>query len=186
VASPSKKARAEGRTVVFTDQSAFYLLPAVTKTYAPRGKTPILRRRLTREHWSVMGGVTPEGKLYVRMQARPYRSTDVVGYLRHLLRHLPGQLLVVWDGAPIHRSGAVKEFLAQGAAKRLHLAQLPAYAPELNPAEGLWSRLKRVELKNLCCQSLLQLRQELRKAVWRLRQNVRVLLGCVKQPGFYY
>jgi transposase len=185
MAPPSKKAQAEGRAIVFVDQSAFYLLPAAVKTYAPKGQTPVLRRRLSREHWSVMGGVTPQGKLYLKTQGRPYRGVDVVAYLRHLLRHIPGKLLVVWDGAPIHRSGVVKAFLAQGAAQRLHLAQLPPYAPELNPAEGLWSRLKRVELKNVCCQSLLQLRSALRKAVWRLRQNVQALVGCVKQPGFY-
>jgi hypothetical protein len=60
----------------------------------------------------------------------------VVRFLRHLLRHLPGPLLVVWDGSPIHRARAVKAFLATGAAGRLHLEQLPADAPELNPDKG--------------------------------------------------
>ncbi len=52
---------------------------------------------------------------------------------------------------PIHRSHLIQEFLANGAAQRLHLERLPAYAPELNPGEGLWQQLKGVELRNLCC-----------------------------------
>ena len=56
-------------------------------------------------------------------------------------------MLVIWDGAPVHRSRAVKERLAQDAARRIQPEQLPGYAPELNPDEGVWRYLKRVELK---------------------------------------
>jgi transposase len=132
-----------------------------------------------------MGGITPEGKLYIMEQERAYKSPDVVCYLKHLLRHIRGKLLIVWDGAPIHRGQAVKEFLAGGGAGRIHLEQLPGYAPELNPAEGIWNYLKRVELKNLCCQSIPHLCLELRRAKERLRHKTDVILGCIKQPGFY-
>ncbi|HZC00597.1 MAG TPA: hypothetical protein VE844_04305, partial [Gammaproteobacteria bacterium] len=60
------------------------------------------------------------------------------------------------------------------------------YAPELNPAEGIWNYLKRVELKNLCCQSISHLNYELRKATNRLRHKTKIILGCIRQPGFYY
>jgi transposase len=89
-----------------------------------------------------MGGVTPEGKLYLMVQERAYHGADVVGFLKHLARHIAGKLLVLWDGAPIHRSGVVKEYLSSGAACRIHLEQFPAYAPELNPAEGILELLE--------------------------------------------
>ncbi len=60
-------------------------------------------------------------------------------FLRLLLRKIPGKLLVIWDGSPIHRAKVIKEFLAAGAAKRLHLERLPGYAPDLNPQEGVWN-----------------------------------------------
>ena len=72
----------------------------------------------------------------------------------------------------------IKEFLAQGAAKRLHLERLPGYAPDLNPQEGVWNLLKRRELKNRCCQSLPHLRQELVRAKERLRHRRDVLQSC--------
>lgn len=108
-------------------------------------------------------------------------------FLKHALRRIPGKLLVVWDGSPIHRSEAVKEFLKSGAASRLQLEQLPGYyAPELNPNEGIWKHLKYVELKNVCCRSLSELRRELRKAKERLRHKKHVILGCIRQPGFEF
>ena len=129
--------------------------------------------------------ITPEGKLYLMVQERAYCGRDVVGFLKHLARHVAGKLLVLWDGAPIHRSRVVKEYLSHGAAQRIHLEQFPGYAPELNPAEGIWNHLKRVELKNLCCQSISHLSYELRKATDHLRHKTKVILGCIKQPGVY-
>jgi transposase len=100
---------------------------------------------------------------------------DVVAFLAHLLREVPGRMVLIWDGAPIHRRHVIKEFLAHGAAPRLHLERLPAYAPELNPGEGLWQQLKGVELRHLCCFNLPHLRRELRDAVKRVRRKARLI-----------
>lgn len=168
---------------MFADQSGFYLLPLVLRTYAPVGQTPVVKEYLSHDHLSAMSGITPEGKLYMTVQERSYKGPDVVKFLQHLLRHIPGKLLVLWDGAPIHRSKVVKEFLAKGAAARIHLEQLPAYAPELNPDEGIWNYLKRVELKNLSCHNLSHLRQEFRRGKERLRHKTHIIQACFKQPG---
>jgi transposase len=184
VAFSQKGALKEGRTIIFCDQSGFYLLPMVVRTYSPVGKTPVLKEKLTRDHLSAMSAITLEGKLYMTFQERAFKGEDAVRFLKHLMRQIPGKLLVVWDGSPIHRGGAVKDFLASGAASRLQLEQLPGYAPDLNPDEGVWKHLKCVELKNLCCESLTELKVELRKAKERLRHKRDVILGCIRQPGF--
>jgi transposase len=184
MAFSEKKALKESRTIVFCDQSGFYLLPMVVRTYAPVGKTPILHEHMSRDHLSAMSGITLEGKLYMVEQEKAFKGEDVVRFLKHLMRQVPGKVLVIWDGSPIHRSKAVKKFLSDGAAKRLQLEQLPGYAPDLNPDEGVWKHLKCVELKNLCCQNLAELRIELRKAKERLRHKRDVILGCIRQPGF--
>src|SRR5438105_12294636 len=151
----------------------------LVRTYAPVGQTPVLRVPLTRDHLSAIGGLTPQGRMFMQMQERAYCAEDVVAFLRLLLRKIPGKLLVIWDGSPIHRAKVIKEFLAAGAAKRLHLERLPGYAPELNPQEGVWNLLKRRELKNLCCQTLSHLRQEVVFAKERLRHRKEVLQVCM-------
>jgi len=108
---------------------------------------------------------------------------DVVAFLEHLMREVSGRMIILWDGAPIHRSQVIKEFLANGAAQRIHLERLPAYAPELNPGEGIWQQLKGVELRNVCCFNLPHLWHELRDAVRRIRRKPRIIQGCFKGAG---
>lgn len=169
--------------MVFVDESGFYLLPMVVRTYAPKGQTPILRHLLSYDHLSVISAITPQGKLYTMVQERSIKGPDVVRFLKHLMQHIPGKLLIVWDGATIHRSKVVKAFLASGATERIYLERLPGYAPELNPDEGIWNYLKRVELKNVTCRDVTHLRDELRKAIARLRHKTSVIRACITQTG---
>lgn len=159
----------ERRTIVFIDESGFYLLPSVVKTYAPRGRTPILKEWQTRDHLSVMGGLTPEGKIYSLVRQESLNGLHTVEFLLHLLREAGPRLLVVWDGSPIHRRKEVKEFLSQGAARQIHIEPLPFYAPDLNPVEWLWRQLKESEMANLVCLDLEELHMHLHLAVGRVR-----------------
>ncbi|HEY1389561.1 MAG TPA: transposase [Ktedonobacterales bacterium] len=179
-----KKAAAEGRTIVWVDQSGFYLLPMAVRTWAPAGQTPLLRVPLTHDHLSAISGITADGRLFLQTQDHAYRSPDVVRFLRVLLRKIQGQLLVIWDGAPIHRGQPIKDFLRRGAAKRLHLEQLPGYAPDLNPDEGVWNYLKRVELANHCCADLATLGLALRRAKERLRHKRSIIRACFTHAGY--
>ncbi len=154
------------------------------RTYAPIGQTPILPVELTRDHLSAIGGMTTDGRLFMHIQDHSYKGPDVVRFLQGLLRKIPGKLLIIWDGATIHRCQVIKNFLTQGGAKRIHLERLPGYAPELNPQEGVWNLLKRRELKNLCALDLQQLATELLRAKERLRHRKSVLCQCVAHAGF--
>jgi transposase len=171
--------------VVFTDEAGFRLLPALVRTYAPRGQTPILEVPFGRDHLSVLGAVTLDGRVLTWIQNHSVKGPDVVHFLKHLLAHIPGKLVVVWDNLPAHKGQAVKDFLAHGAAQRLTLKALPSYAPDLNPEEGIWRFLKYVELKNVCCHHLAELRLEVRRAIERLRFKVDVILGCIRQPAWF-
>jgi transposase len=183
VASAQKGAAAQQQTILFIDESGFYPLPSVVRTYAPMGQTPILPEWWTRDHLSAISAISPEGKLYFHCQDHAIHSGDVVAFLEHLLREVPGRMVLIWDGSPIHRSHTIQEFLANGAVQRLHLERLPAYAPELNPDEGVWQQLKGVELRNLCCFDLPHLRRELRDAVKRVRRKPRIIQGCFSGAG---
>ena len=181
----SKKAHDENRTLLFVDESAFYLLPGVVSTWAPVGETPILRCELTRDHFSVISAISPEGKLWLKMQENAFNNDSVVAFLMEMLEQISGDLLIIWDGAPIHRSNTIKAFLAEGAAKRIWLERLPPYAPELNPDEGIWHYLKHVELRNVCCRSMADLRHTLDTASARMRQKPEIIRACFEQVGFY-
>ena len=103
------------------------------RTWAPRGQTPILRVMLTRDHLSAISGMTLDGRLFLQLQERAYTAETVVGFLRVVLRKIRGKVLVIWDGSPIHTGQPIKDLLAAGAAKRLHLERLPGYCPAARP-----------------------------------------------------
>jgi transposase len=150
LAPAQKKAEQEQRTIVFVDEAGFSLLPMIVRTYALRGQTPVLRVKLTRDHLSAIGGITPRGRLFLQMQERASKAEDVVRFVPMLLRTISGKLLIMWDGSPLHRAEVVKPFLSSFMGKRVHLERLPGDAPDLHPQERVWNVLKRRERKNRC------------------------------------
>jgi transposase len=180
-----RRAARERRTLVFVDESGFYLLPGVVKTYGPIGQTPVIHKVLTRDHLSVMAGVTPQGKLYTLVRQEALTSSHSVEFLKHLLRQADRRLLVVWDGSPIHKWGDVPNYLSEGASRYIHLEVLPGYAPDLSPWDegGCWHHLKHVELANLSCMDLDELHLELHLAIGRLRQKPRLIRSFFAAVG---
>src|ERR1700754_1786069 len=144
LAGAQKKARREQRTSVLIDEAGFYLLPGRARTWAPRGQRPVLRCWATRDHLSMMSGITPQGELYTLTRDYPLTSWESILFLCHLRRMIGTDLLGIWDGSPIHRSEDVKSFLAQGGAEFVWLEQFPPYEPDLNPDERVRQHLKHV------------------------------------------
>jgi len=182
-----RRAMAERRSLVFVDESGFYLLPSVVRTYGPQGQTPVVAKKLTRDHLSVMAGVTPAGKLYTLVRREALSSVESVVFLKHLLVQTGKKLLVIWDGSPIHRWGEVREFLADEGAKRVHVEALPGYAPDLSPLDqGCWHQLKDVQMANLSCMDMEELHLEFDLAVGRLRKKPRLIQSFFAAAGLSF
>ncbi|WP_425290906.1 IS630 family transposase [Spirosoma linguale] len=129
----SVKAKIERRIILFLDEAACYLLPFLAHTWAPCGQTPLLLEQAGRAHLSLIAAIAPNGRLYLAGQDKPFNSEDIIWFLGKLCWHYRRQnLLVIWDGAAIHRSQTVKEWRHKKPG-RVHLERLPAYSPMLNP-----------------------------------------------------
>ena len=168
--------------MMFADESAFYLLPCVARTWAKVGQTPLLRPTAKREHLSVASALGLDGRLVTRARQEVFDGAGIVSFLKQVLRQVAGKVVLIWDGAKIHHCREVKAFLKAGAARRLRLIRLPAYAPALNPDEGVWRWLKR-QLGNVCCADVGELRYELGLAIQRLRRRPEVLRACFDRAG---
>ena len=115
------------------------------RTWAPRGQTPIVRHRYQRDKISAISAVTvsPQRQrpgLYIHFHPGNISQTEVAVFLRFLLRHLRGAIVLLWDAGPIHKGGEIGQFLERHP--RLHCQHFPGYAPELNPDEWVWGHLK--------------------------------------------
>jgi len=153
---PRIKANARRRKacLVFFDESALSLTPNVRRTWAPRGRPPLLRHRFNWHRASMAaalcyGSHGGGASLAFHAHAGNYDTDTLVQVIGELRRFLGGQkATLLWDGLGAHRSRAMADFLAT-QRDWLVVERLPAYAPDLNPVEGLWSNLKDQELANL-------------------------------------
>lgn len=123
------------------------------RTWAPKGRTPVLT--CFGRHRDKVSTIAAISIASVRRRIGVYWRTDpdhyvdaagVVVFLRDLLRHLRGKVVVVWDGGSNHKGPAIRALCRR--FPRLHLERLPAYAPDLNPVEMIWSHLKHGQMAN--------------------------------------
>jgi transposase len=122
------------------------LIPNVRRTWAPRGQTPIVRHRYRRDKISAISAITVSAQrhrvgLYLHLYPDAnITHVEVAIFLRALLRHLRGHVIVVLDGGSIHKGPDVQALRAR--CPRLHVEWFPGYAPELNPDELVWAHFK--------------------------------------------
>jgi transposase len=162
------------------------LLPPVRRTWAPAGKTPVLRHSYRHDRLSVISAVTVSPRqwrmgLYFRCHRKNVTGIEVVRFLQHLLRHLVGPVILLWDGSMIHRRQEVQAYLLK-AHQRLHVYRFPGYAPELNPDEYVWTQTKQ-RLANMTPQTVDELKELVHGALKRLRRSQMLLDACALKSG---
>ena len=136
---------------------------------------------VSRDHLSTITALTispkhPRLRLFLHTLPRAFNGLDVRAFVRALLRHLRGAVVLLGDRGTIHRRREVQGFLL--AHPRLHQEFFPAYAPELNPAEHVWTQTDR-RLANSAPPDLEAVRGRLRNAVQRLRNSQGLLWSCI-------
>jgi hypothetical protein len=165
LAAHPKKVAEDRAHLVLIDESGLFLDPLVRRSWALKGKTPIIggdgghRKKV-----SVIGAVSVSpttrrlGLYFATLPDGYFAAEAVVHVLRDLLKHLRGKVVVVWDGGSNHKGPLIRAFLTRN--KRLTLERLPAYAPELNPVEFVWSWLKYGQLANFVPDGVAELDDE--------------------------
>ena len=128
-----KKASARGADIMFADEFAVSFRDRPATTWGAVGVTPVLRREDKRRGLSCFCGLTTSGKLYSVYFEGSINADRLVTALRHIRRYLKGPLTVIWDRLSVHRSAAVREYIARDG--QIEVEELPAYSPQLNPEE---------------------------------------------------
>ena len=116
-------------------------------------------------------------------QLDAYDTDTLIQALGELRRFLGGQkATLLWDGLPAHRSRAMRDWL-HTQRRWLVVERLPAYAPELNPVEGLWSWLKGSQLANLVCPTLREVVEQAELGIERARRTPQLAYSFLRRTG---
>lgn len=174
----------------FSDESAFSDKPIVRKTWALKGKTPILK---VPGGWiirSVISLITcsPEGlrpRLYFEMIKGAVNAQWFIRFLKQIKHHLKGRkLILIIDNLRVHKAKIVKEYLTT-QRHWLTVEYLPTYAPELNPNEYLWSSGKRKDFSNAVIQNGAALDQRIRASGKRAQRDAALLKGFLRASSLF-
>ena len=140
--------------LVFEDEAGQALRPPKARTWGPRGQTPVIPvtgkgsgrvsvaglacYRSGEQSRLIYRTITHRGR---KGERRSFSERDYINLLDAAHQQLGGPLVVVWDNLNTHVSAAMRALI--DARDWLHVIRLPAYAPDLNPVEMVWSHLKR-------------------------------------------
>lgn len=132
--------------------------------WAPAGRTPIRYPWERHDRLSVASALTvaPWERrfgLYYDLLNHNYHADDMMRFLRSIHEHLRRPMLLVWDRLKVHRSAAAQ--LEGLGCSWLQPRWLPAYAPELDPVEFVWTQAKYCDLANWIPEDINDLRGQL-------------------------
>lgn len=135
--------------VVFQDEARFGRLSDPRRCWAPAPIRPLVKVALVREYTYAYAAVTPKDGDLVWMLTAKMDTPSMNAFVEHVCRRYPDEyVLMVLDGASSHRSQDLQ------LPENMALVRLPAYSPELNPAERLWEELREKEFANRVFESL--------------------------------
>jgi transposase len=189
LARSKKNARERRALIVFLDESGFSEHPSVRRSWAPRGQTPVLIHR--HRKWSQLSAIGALGyrsdgraKTFLWLHRGTVRSPEIVRFLKYLRRHVRRPVILLWDGLHAHRSRETTDYI-QSQTHWLSVQRLPAYAPELNPVEGMWAWFKGGVTANLCPDGLDSLKAEVQRGRRRLARRGDLPVAFLAKSGLF-
>lgn len=136
-----KRAKKEGATIYFHDESGVRSDFHSGTTWALKGQTPVVESTGARFGLNMMAAITPRGQMQFMIVKGTVRADQICEFLKRLMHGNQNKVFLIWDGHPTHKSKKVKECIALFEG-RLEIFLLPSYSPDLNPIEQLWNHTK--------------------------------------------
>ena len=152
------RAKAEGGTIFWGDETGLRSDDVRGRSYAPRGRTPEVRVNHKRAGLGLISAVTNKGELRWMVLDSAVKAPSLLRFLARLVRDADRKVFLILDRLPVHRSAKVRAWLA-GREAEIEVFHLPGYSPELNPDEGINGDLKQAVTRKAPARSKAQLKR---------------------------
>lgn len=136
-----KRAKKLGAKIFFLDEAGFQSDPPLGRTYGLKGETPVVKTSGQRQSINVISAVNARGEFWATTYDGKLNAESFVLFLKNFMKGRSGKVFLVLDGHPSHKAKLVRRYV-ESLKGRLELHPLPAYAPDLNPDEFVWSHMK--------------------------------------------
>jgi transposase len=179
-----------GATIGFHDETGFSDRAIVRTTWSKKGVTPIITSSGGWKSRTVVGTLLarPNGtyaRIVFSVLPHTLHAKDFLIYLKLLKQRMRGRkLILLLDGLSAHRAKQVTLWIQKNKSW-LTTHRFPAYAPELNPIEYVWSSSKGKDLAGICPKDMKELERYIKKSMKRMNTSSKVLKGCLKRSELY-
>jgi len=180
-----KRAKKEGATIFFQDESGVRSDFHSGKTWALKGKTPIIETTGARFGLNMMGAISPRGEMNFMIIHGSVRSGEICDFLKRLMRSRNHKVFLIWDGHPTHKSKIVKECIASFNGL-LETFLLPSYSPDLNPIEQLWNHTKGNGVGRMVIKGPDQLKKSVINRLRSLQKLPKIISSLFRHPDCKY
>jgi transposase len=174
------RAKAEGGTIFWGDETGLRSDDVRGRSYAPRGgRTPEVRVNHKRAGLGLISAVTNKGELRWMVLDSAVKAPSLLRFLARLVRDADRKVFLILDRLPVHRSAKVRAWLA-GREAEIEVFHLPGYSPELNPDEGVNGDLKQAVTRKEPARSKAQLKRAVvghMRKLSKLPHRVRSFFG---------
>jgi transposase len=184
---PAIKAAAKRQKgqIFFLDEAGFTTDDTYGKTWAPRGKTPIVSVDGRRQRINAISAVAPNGAFWHNVYTGKLDSDLFIEFLTDLAKRNLGQIHLILDSLPLHKSKAVQQFVELNK-KHLTLHFLPTYAPELNPDELVWHYMKSHGTVKRPLRENESLKERVISDLKALKRNKKLLTSFFQEKNVFY
>jgi transposase len=180
-----KAAKAAGGRIFFCDEAGIRTDYHSGTTWAPVGRTPIVRGTGDRKSLNMISSVSPRGELHFSFLSGNLNSEMFINYLKMLMHDIPEPIFLIVDGYGSHKSRETLDFV-RSTEGRLNLFFLPPYSPELNPDEWVWKSIKHDWVGKTASRTIVELRNGITKAVAALQSTSDSVLSFFRDPDLSY
>lgn len=178
-------AKAEGATVYFADEAGIRSDYHAGTTWAPVGRTPIVKATGARHSLNMISAVTAQGLLRFSTYTGSFTAKLFIDFCRKLLADTPQPVYLIVDGHPTHKAKIVKQFVADTDG-RLKLFVLPAYSPQLNPDEWVWKNVKHDRVGRTSARTAEDFKTNIIGALRRLQKLPHLVRAFFADPDLHY
>lgn len=172
-------------TIYWGDEAAMSSDYHSGTTWAPKGKTPVVKTTGARFKINMISAVSGKGGLRFMVTEKRFNATVFIEFLKRIVEGQERPVFLIVDGHPVHRSKKVKEFVTSLQGK-LELYYLPGYSPELNPDEQVWNHVKRHTVGKMVITDPDQLKRIVSSALRRLSKLPHIVMNFFKAPELLF
>ena len=179
------RAKGEGGAVFWGDGTGLRSDDARGLSYAPRGRTPVVRVPHKRAGLGLISAATNKGELRWMVLDGAVKAPSLLRFLARLVRDADRKVFLILDRLPVHRSAKVRAWLA-GREAEIEVFHLPPYSPELNPDEGINGDLKGAVTRKAPARSKQQPKRAVIGHMRKLSKSPARLRSHFQHPTFRY